>query len=239
VSADTIDRFTRRFAPWGFRAEAMTPVYGLAKASVGLTVPPPGRGPRVDLVARQVFERHRLAEPASSNARAPLRFVACGRSLSGHDVRMVDAMNRGVGDRVEGHVQFRGPSVTVGYHRKPELTRAVLHAGWMDSGDLGYWADGDLFITGRSKDLIIKAGRNLCPQEVEDVVGTVPGVRRGCVAAFGVTDPAVGTERLVLVAETRATDPAARERLRVAAVERVIDAIGLPPDTVVVTPPGL
>jgi hypothetical protein len=74
---------------------------------------------------------------------------------------------------------------------------------------------------------------------VEDVVGTVPGVRRGCVAAFGVTDPAVGTERLVLVAETRATDPAARERLRVAAVERVIDAIGLPPDTVVVTPPGL
>lgn len=108
----------------------------------------------------------------------------------------------------------------------------------MDSGDLGYWADTELFVTGRRKDVIIKAGRNLSPQEIEDVVGAVPDVRRGCVAALGVADPTLGTERLVVVAETRATDPAAQERLRVAVVERVVDAVGLPPDTVVIAPPG-
>ncbi|HEU5324164.1 MAG TPA: 1-acyl-sn-glycerol-3-phosphate acyltransferase, partial [Methylomirabilota bacterium] len=119
-----------------------------------------------------------------------------------------------------------------------ELTRAAIRNGWMDSGDLGYFADGELYVTGRSKDVIIKAGRNLYPQEIEDVVGGVAGVRRGCVAALGVPDPALGTERLVVVAETRATDAAVRERLRAAIVDRVVDAIGLPPDTVVVASPG-
>jgi fatty-acyl-CoA synthase len=239
VSADSIERFTRRFARWGFRPQAMAPVYGLAEASVGLTTPPPGRGPRIDTVDRDAFERRRQAPSAPKDAPMPLRFVSCGRPLPGHDVRIVDAAGRVLAERTEGRIEFRGPSVTAGYHRKPELTHAAVRAGWMDSGDLGYWADGELFVTGRSKDLIIKAGRNLYPQEIEDVVGGVPGIRRGCVAAFGVADPALGTERLVVIAESRATEPAVRERLRAAVVERIVDALGLPPDTVVVAPPGV
>ena len=84
-------------------------------------------------------------------------------------------------------------------------THAVLQNGWMDSGDLGYLAEGELFITGRRKDMIIKAGRNLYPQEVEEVVGDIPGVRKGCVAAFGVAETDTGTERLIVVAESRQT----------------------------------
>jgi 1-acyl-sn-glycerol-3-phosphate acyltransferase len=238
VSADTIERFTRRFAPYGLRPGAMCPVYGLAEAAVGLTISPPGRGPRIDAVAREVFERERIARPATASDVAPARFVSCGLPLPGHEVRVVDADGREVGERVEGRIEFRGPSVTAGYYRKPELTRAVVHGGWMDSGDLGYRADGELFVTGRVKDMIKKAGRNLYPQEIEDIVGGVPGIRRGCVAAFGVADPAIGTERLIVLAETRVTEADARERLRAAVVDRVVAMLGLPPDTVVITGPG-
>jgi fatty-acyl-CoA synthase len=214
VSAETIERFTRRFAPYGFRPEAMCPTYGLAEASVGLTVGPLGRRPRVDG-----------------------RIVSCGRPLPGHEIRIVDTTGRAVSERSEGRIEFRGPSVTRGYFRNPEATRATFRDGWCDSGDLGYWADGELFVTGRRKDIIIKAGRNLHPQEIEELVGDIPGVRKGCVAAFGVTDPTIGTERLVVVAESREAGPQTRLQLRAVIVDRVVAAVGIPPDTVLVVAP--
>jgi 1-acyl-sn-glycerol-3-phosphate acyltransferase len=238
VSPETIARFTRRFAAHGFRAQAMCPVYGLAESSVGLTMSPPGRGPRLDRVRRETFEHARRTEPAAPGEASPLIFVSCGAPLPDHDVRIVDAVGSPVPDRVEGRVEFRGPSVTSGYFRNPAATAAVLHDGWMDSGDLGYRAGGELYVTGRRKDVIIKAGRNLYPQEVEELVGDVPGVRKGCVAAFGVGDAAIGTERLIVVAETRAGTPEERARLGAAVRERVVDALGLPPDTVVMAAPG-
>jgi 1-acyl-sn-glycerol-3-phosphate acyltransferase len=238
VSPDTIARFTTRFAAHGFRAEAMCPVYGLAESSVGLTLSPPGRRPRIDRVTRRTFERLRRAEPAPLEDATALQFVSCGRPLADHQVRIVDRTARPLAERVEGRVEFRGPSVTRGYFRNPQATHVAFHDGWMDSGDLGYWADGELYITGRQKDLIIKAGRNLYPQEIEELVAGVTGIRRGCVAAFGISDPQVGTERLVVVAETRHTAPADLERLRAAVRERIVDELGLPPDTVDLAPPG-
>jgi 1-acyl-sn-glycerol-3-phosphate acyltransferase len=238
VSAETLERFRRRFAPSGFRAEALCPVYGLAESSVGLTLSRPGAGARLDRVRREAFERTRRAEPAGPEAAAALTFVSCGVPLPGHDVRIVDDAGLDLPERVEGRVVFRGPSVTAGYFRNPAATAAVLHGGWMDSGDLGYRADGELFVTGRRKDMIIKAGRNLYPQEVEELVGDVPGVRKGCVAVFGVGDAAIGTERLIVVAETRAATPVARAALEAAVRERVVDALDLPPDTIVIAPPG-
>jgi fatty-acyl-CoA synthase len=151
---------------------------------------------------------------------------------------MVDRSGHPVGERVEGRIEFRGPSVTPGYFRSPEATRAARRDGWMDSGDLGYTADGDVFVTGRRKDLIIKAGRNLYPQEVEEIVGAVPGVRKGCVAAFGVHDPAIGTERLVVVAESREPHTDRRSGLEAAVRDAVVTALGLPADAVVIAQPG-
>jgi 1-acyl-sn-glycerol-3-phosphate acyltransferase len=237
VSPDTIERFTRRFARYGFPAGAMCPVYGLAESSVALTISPIGRGPRVDCIVRARFQELREALPAPAQDPNPLRFVACGRPLAGHEVRVVDAAGRPLPDRIEGRIEFRGPSVTAGYFRRPDATREVMHAGWMDSGDLGYFADGELFVTGRRKDMIIKAGRNLYPQEVEEVVGDVPDIRKGCVAAFGVPDPEAGTERIVVVAETRVDSAARREELRAAVLDRVVATLGVPPDVVVIAPP--
>ena len=204
VSPDTIDRFTRRFAPYGFKAEAMCPAYGLAESSVALTLGAPRRAPRVDRIAREPFERAREIRPASRRRCASasvrlLRSHRCATTRCGSSISPVDAL----GDRIEGRIQFRGPSVTRGYFRNAEATRAAVHDGWMDSGDLGYQADGELFITGREKDLIIQGGRNICAEEVEAITSGVPGIRPNCVAAFGIPDPATGTERLVVVAETR------------------------------------
>ena len=129
-------------------------------------------------------------------------------------MRIVDSAGRLLGERIEGRIQFRGPSVTRGYFRNAQPTLAAVHDGWMDSGDLGYLAGGDLFITGREKDLIIQGGRNICAEEVEAIASSVPGIRPNCVAAFGIPDPVAGTERFVVVAETRAPDPTQREALR-------------------------
>jgi acyl carrier protein len=215
VNPDTITRFTRRFAPYGFRPEAMCPAYGLAEASVGLTASAPHRGPRVEG-----------------------RNVSCGSPLPGHEVRIVDEAGRIVGARVEGRIEFRGPSVTSGYFRNAAATRAAFHDGWCDSGDLGFWANGELFVTGRHKDIVIKAGRNLHPHQVEELVGEVPGILKGCVAVFGVPDPDLGTERLVVVAESPETDAATLQRLRADIVERVIAELGIPPDIVAIHRPG-
>jgi 1-acyl-sn-glycerol-3-phosphate acyltransferase len=237
VSPATIERFTRRFAPSGFRATAMCPVYGLAEASVALTIPTPGAGPRIDAIRRTDFQEAGRAVPAGPGDAAPLYFVSCGPPLPGHQVRVVDGTGRALGERVQGRIEFRGPSVTEGYWRNPAATQSTRHDGWMDSGDLGYWAGGELFITGRQKDMIKKAGRNLYPEEVEEIVGAIPGIRKGCVAAFGVPDPSVGTERLVVVAETRMPAPAERDRLRAAVMDRVVAALGVPADIVVIAGP--
>ena len=241
VNPETIARFAHRFGPYGFRAEAMCPVYGLAECSVGLSASKVGQQPRIDRVERDAFERYRVARPASTADADTLQFVSCGFALPGHDVRVVDAVNRGrrpVSERAIGCVEFRGPSAMQGYYRNLESTEAIRHDGWLITGDLGYVADGEIFITGREKDIVIFGGRNLYPQEIEELAAQVAGIRRGCVAAFGVTDAGVGTERLVVVAETREIDPVRREALRTAVRDTITAAVGVPPHTIVIADPG-
>jgi fatty-acyl-CoA synthase len=239
VSPGTLDRFTRRFSPCGFRPEVMMPVYGLAECSVALCFPPVGRGPRVDRVARSPFQTAGRAEAAAPGDATALEFVSSGRELPGHEVRIVDDADAPLAERSVGRLVFRGPSVTAGYFRKPEATAAItLPGGWLDSGDLAYRADGEVHVCGRRKDLIIKGGRNLVPQEIEEAAAAVEGVRRGCVVAFGVPNVALGTEGLVIVAETRVEGDAARGRIAGAVTERVAEAVDVPPDQVILVPPG-
>ena len=238
VLPDTLVRFAERFAPWGFRPESYVPCYGLAESSVALTFPPINRPPAIDRIDRTAFEQEGRAVPAAANETNVLSFVANGRALPEHEVRIVNESNRDVGERVQGRLIFRGPSKTGGYFRNPEATAEVVDAdGWMDSGDLAYWANGEVHITGRLKDCIIKAGHNVIPQEVEAAAADVAGVRRGCVAAFGSTDPSSGTERLVIVAETRSRDLAEQSRMRLEVIREVDEKVGLPPDVVELVSP--
>jgi 1-acyl-sn-glycerol-3-phosphate acyltransferase len=237
VSPQTIRRFIDRFARYGFRAEAMAPVYGLAENAVGLAFPPAGRPPVIDRVDRAALSRRGVANPARADDPRPLEIVACGQPLSGNEIRIVDETGHELGERHEGRLEFRGPSATCGYFRNEIKTRELFHHGWLDSGDRAYMAGGDIYITGRIKDIIIRAGQHIYPQEVEEAVADIPGIRKGGVAVFGATDRASGTERVVVLAETRETKAAARAALQARAQDVATDVAGIPPDEVLLVPP--
>ena len=237
VSPETVQRFVQRFAACGLRSSAMAPVYGLAEASVGLLFPPAGRGPRIDRIQRGLLAREHRAVPAGDDDATALRFVACGRPLPGHRVRIVGDDGRELGERVEGRLEFQGPSATQGYFRNPQQTARLFDAGWLDTGDRAYLADGDVYVTGRVKDIVIRGGRNLYPQEIEEAVGAVAGVRKGGVAVFGSADAGSGTERLVVLAEISAQGALQHEALRDAVGRAVVAAIGEPADQIVLAPP--
>ncbi len=237
VSMDTLEAFARRFAPYGLRREALMPVYGLAECSVALAFPPPGRAPHADVIERERLILEGRALPAEDQSAPSLRVVSCGRPLRGHQIRIVDGTGREVADRAQGRLEFRGPSATAGYFRNPAQTRKLVHDAWLDSGDYAYIADGEVYITGRVKDLIIRGGRNIHPQDLELAIGNTAGIRKGCVAVFASPDPASGTERLVVLAESRETDPEARERLTRNIQAVAVDLVGLPADDVVLVPP--
>ena len=237
VSAETLRAFCERFARYGFRKQAMYPVYGLAECSLGLTFPPTERGPVIDRIEREPFVLNGQAVPAATGETQTLSFVGCGYPLPGHEARVVDGSGTEIGDRQEGRLQFRGPSATSGYFRNTEATRRLFDDDWLDSGDLAYTVNGEVYVTGRAKDLIIRAGRNIYPQELEEAIGNVDGVRRGCVAVFPAPDPVSSTERLIILAETREADNAALEALREKINNVAVDLIGMPPDDVVLAPP--
>jgi 1-acyl-sn-glycerol-3-phosphate acyltransferase len=250
VSPNTIRRFNERFAPYGFREQVMAPVFGLAECAVGLAFPPPGRGPVIERIERETFITRGKAILVSDEAQdvtqddttrdgtqEVLEFVACGQPLPGYQMRIVDEAGRELPEREQGRLEFQGPSATSGYLHNPEATQRLFDGDWLDSGDLAYIAEGDVYLTGRVKDIIIRGGRNIYPHELEEVVGDISGIRKGCVAVFGSTDHASGTERLIVVAETRERDDALQQELQAQILAKTTDLLGLPPDEVVLAVP--
>ncbi|MBL8384414.1 MAG: AMP-binding protein [Burkholderiales bacterium] len=235
VSPDTLARFAARFAACGFDARALAPVYGLAECAVGLAFPPPRRGVRIDRVDRAALARRALALPAAPDDAHAARIVACGMPLPRHQIRIVGADGQEAPERTVGRIEFRGPSATSGYFDNPEATRCLFDGAWLDTGDLGYLAAGELHPTGRVKDMIIRGGQHVFPQELEEAVGRLAGVRKGCVAVFGAAGRDGGPERVVVVAETRV--PEGEAALRAAIADLATALLGAPADDIVLVPP--
>ena len=247
VNPETLERFATRFSHYGFRREAQLPVYGLAEATLAVTVPPLNRGPLVDRVERETFTTHGHAVPTTAEHSSVISFVSSGSELQGHEIRIVDEHGNEVPDRVEGFLWFRGPSATAGYYRNPAATQTLFPTGqaakegdfaWINSGDRAYRAAGEIYVTGRVKDIIIKGGRNLYPHEVEELAARAEGIRKGCIVAFGMKDESSGTEKLVVVAEVRERDSSRQAVIAAAVTEQVLRGLGLPPDRVELIPPG-
>jgi 1-acyl-sn-glycerol-3-phosphate acyltransferase len=238
VSIHTLRRFIERFGAYGFRPQAMAPVYGLAECAVALALPPPGRGPVIDRVERAALSRHGTAAPAPAADPNVIEIIACGRPVPGHEIRIVDEAGRELEERREGRLEFRGPSATSGYFRNEAKTRELFRDGWLDSGDRAYMANGDVFITGRIKDIIIRAGQHIYPHEVEEAVGDIVGLVKGGVAVFGVAESASGTERIVVLAETTQAGATERDALKAQARAAVTAIVGSPPDDIVLVGPG-
>jgi acyl-CoA synthetase (AMP-forming)/AMP-acid ligase II len=235
VAPRVLREFADRFARWGFRPEAMTPVYGLSEAALAVTFSEIGSPP-----CSRRFDRDRLAlEGRAQEAADGVEMVAVGRPLPDFELRVVGADGGGLDEDRVGRILVRGPSLMDGYLDQPEATDAALRNGWLDTGDLGFIHDGQLYLTGRAKDVLILRGRNHSPHEVEDAVYSVDGVRTGCAVAVSfLSEDDVG-ERLLLLVEARRDLPEGEySRLAADCAAAVRAAAALDPDRVEVLAPG-
>lgn len=238
IHADTVRHFTERFQPCGFEPDAWRPSYGMAEMVVGVSCRYRGDALRMETLSRSALASRRRAVPLPE-ASGPDAFtvLSVGRMLPGIELRIVDEESRPVAERQEGEILLRGTSLFSGYFKNPEATDSVLRDGWLYTGDLGYVADGELFICGRSKDLIIKAGENHHPYTMENAASQVAGVRVGCVAAVGVNNLQTGTEDIVLVCETTETKPDVLRQLCKHVEEMVYQGCGVRPNRVIPVAP--
>ena len=232
VSGAALRRFAARFAPHGLDPASLVPVYGLSEATLAVTFSRRGaplEGRRVDPVA--LAREARLA-PGSRE------IVAVGRPVAGVEVEVRDASGRPAGEGRLGRIFVRGPSVMAGYLEDPEATRHAVVEGWLDTGDLGFVADGSLHVHGRVKDIVIVRGANHAPDEFEDALAGLPGLRRGCAVALGVESEGEGEGLVVLAERARGVAEDQDAALAAAAREAVIERTGIAPREVRILAPG-
>jgi acyl-CoA synthetase (AMP-forming)/AMP-acid ligase II len=234
VRIETIRAFSERFAPCGFREKAFLPVYGLAESTLAAAFPPLDRGARVEIVDAEILRKTGRAERARGEGGRAL--VSVGRAFPGAELRVVDVEEKPLPERVEGEIVLRGPSVMSGYYRDPEATERTLRGGWLRTGDVGFIADGELFVTGRLKAVLIRAGEKHHAEDLETAAERVADVRHGCAVAFAVE--AGGAEEIVLVVERSARATVDPVQLARRVSNEVLRAEGLAPSVVHVATPG-
>ncbi|MDC0713065.1 fatty acyl-AMP ligase [Stigmatella sp. ncwal1] len=232
VSAATLRRFVSRFARHGFSAEALRPVYGLSEAALAVTFPPSGRG----LCSRSVDADVLAREGRAVGGEREL--VSVGSPIPGFEVAIRNALGIELPELRTGRVHARGPSLMKGYHGDGEATARALGAdGWLDTGDEGFVAEGELYLTGRAKDLVIIRGANHAPQAFEECVQTVEGVRAGCAVALGFTPEGSEDEGLLILAE-RAGPPEDDGGVEAQVSAAIVQSTGIRPHTVRLLKPG-
>ena len=228
-------RFIERFAAWGLRPEVVTPVYGLSEATLAVTFSDLDR----PFVSRRFDRRLLSAEGRAVEAANGSELVSVGRPLNGVELRVMGGEGVELPSGRIGDVWARGPSIMDGYLGRPEATGEVLHDGWLDTGDLGFLHQGELFLTGRKKDVLILRGSNHSPTEVEAAVDEVDGVRRGCTVAVTWLPDGADGEVLLLLVETDPGRPRSGGAELVDACRKAVRAaVGLEIDVVEVLEPG-
>ena len=234
IRPDVMQAFVDAFAEAGFNATAFCPSYGLAEATLAVSLMPPGEGIRMELVEENV-----LSGVESGGEERPRRYravVNCGKPVTGMEVEVRGPGGSPLADRGIGRIFVRGGAVMAGYFRDEESTAACLSDdGWLDTGDMGYLSGGYIYIVGRAKDMIIINGRNYWPQDIEWAVEQLPGFKSGDIAAFALTGPS-GEETPAVLVHCRVSDPAERGRLRDDIRERVHAITGITPVVELVPP---
>jgi len=233
IRPDTLRAFAERFARAGFRASSFVASYGLAEHSLAVAF---GRGGiDEDIVDGDRLVRQSIALPSTNGSAAVVRIAGCGRAFPGHELRIVDDHDRPLPERHVGSIVARGPSVMPGYFDDPDASADALRDGWLRTGDLGYLADGQLYVCGRTKDVIIRQGRKYHPPDLESAIADLPGMRPSGVVVFGISRLGEA-DQVVAVLEARARHASgdAVDQVR----RRIRETAGLELDAVVVTPPG-
>ncbi len=235
VAPGVLRTFLKRFGPYGFAAEALTPVYGLSEAALAVTFSDLDR-----IFTTTRFNRHSLATDGTAKANPDgIELVSVGRPLPGFDIRIVDDQRQEVASNRIGRVHVRGPSLMEGYLGNAKATHLTLRDGWLDTGDLGFQYEDELYLTGRAKDLLILRGRNHAPSEVEQAVDAVEGVRTGCAVAVSHLEEGAEGEVLLVFVEARGdTSDDTYHDIGIACTQAILAATGLQADRVVILEPG-
>jgi fatty-acyl-CoA synthase len=220
VYAASHDMFLERYRKYGLRAEALAVCYAMAENTFAVTQSAVGEAPKLDTIDKRVLAEAHQAVPAAEGT-ASVTLVSCGRPISNCEVRVVDGQRMSIAEREVGEIAIRSDSMLAGYYRRPDATAEALADGWYYTGDLGYLADGELYITGRKKDLMIVGGKNVYPQDIEMLLNDIPGVHAGRAVAFGVFNERLATEDIAVVAEVDTDDEAARSEIEQAIRGRV------------------
>lgn len=213
--------FAQRFMPYGLRPEALATCYAMAENVFAVSQGGIDAPATVDVIDAPAFFRERRAIPAAPDAPNVLKMLSAGRPLENTRVRILDEQRRELPERCIGEIVLQGDCLLTGFYNRPDLTAQAFHDGWYLTGDLGYLANGEVYVSGRKKDLIIVGGKNIYPGDLEALAGEAPGVYPGRVAAFGVFDEQQGTEEVVIVAEAETEDEGERRRIADAIRERV------------------
>ena len=232
IDAHDIERFCERFARCGFRREAMTPVYGLAEAGLGVSFSSLEDAPQFTEFDRLALSAERLARPGAGR-----KLVSVGRPLAGLEISIRDDEDRPVPAGAVGRILVRGASITPGYYDDPELTARTIRNGWLDTGDLGFFHADNLHIAGRVKDIIILRGRNYAPQEFEELLAEVNGVRRGAAVAVGSVVDGAG-EQLFILAEKDSRSDRPEDEIEADIKSKILAGVSLIPHHVEILRPG-
>lgn len=212
MSADSHRRFLERFAPCGLRPHMLATCYAMAENTFAVTQGGIEGEPTIDLISRAELSNHHRAEPINSDELS-IEMLSCGKPISNCEVKILDEAKAPLPERAVGEVAVRSDCMLSGYYKRDDISEQALFDGWYLTGDLGYLTDGELYITGRKKDLIIVGGKNIYPQDLELIASKVPGVHAGRTVAFGIPDERLGTEAVVLVCEVDTEDEAVRAEI--------------------------
>lgn len=233
INGGTMRSFVDAFTPFGVKPKAMMPCYGMAEATLAMAFDRLTRPMRTVSIDRAAYEELNTAQEMQSSGKDTIELVSCGRTFPGHDLGIMNEAGELLAEGKVGEIVFRGPSVTPGYFQNPAATEELLKGGWLHTGDLGFMLGGEVFISGRMKDLIILNGRNYYPQAIEWIVERAEGVRKGNVVAFSIQGDA--TEKLIVVAESTTED---RARVSESVSTELKQALGLAVGEVVLVPKG-
>jgi len=213
IRHDSHQKFIERFKKYNFNPLALMSIYGMAELTLALTYTEPGK-PLTELY----LDRNKLSEGrvVKAGKDSVVRIcVSCGKLVRGADARIFDVNRRELPDTFVGEIAVKSVSMFEGYRNYPEKTAEVVHDGWYFTGDYGFKCNDEFYVIARKKDLIIVAGKNIYPEDIEDAVNQVEGILPGRVIAFGEEDSSLGTEKVSVVAETKLETDKDKNRLRI------------------------
>ncbi|KAB8307415.1 fatty acyl-AMP ligase [Erwinia endophytica] len=245
IPAELLNKFSEHFSQVQFNGDAFRPCYGLAENTLAVSFFDASSGPRVNVIDRDSLEYNRKAVAPTQNTRATATFVNCGKALPGHHIEIRSETGAPLPEREVGHICISGPSLMRGYFHDTTSQQQIQRQGWMDTGDLGYMLDGNLYVTGRKKDLIIIRGRNIWPQDIEYVAESEPEIRPGDAIAFVTSQDHDEGARIILQIQCRVSSEERREQIIHSLTSRIqsefsvaVDIVLMPPHSIPRTSSG-